>query len=59
MTPEIEQILRNQLAIMKTLKAIDWHVATGGDILLHGDVDTWEHSINAPIKETKKLLRGY
>jgi hypothetical protein len=59
MTPEIEQILKNQLAIMEAIKSIDWRVQTGGDIFQNGDVDTWEHSINGPIKETEKLLRGY
>ena len=57
MTPEIEQMLRNQLAIMELLKSLDWKLTmqtTNAE-----RAETWGHSINDPIKETEKLLRGY
>ncbi len=57
MTPEIEQILRNQLAIMEELKVQDWMIrmkTTDSE-----PASTWCHSLNEPIKETEKLLRGY
>jgi hypothetical protein len=50
------QILKNQLAIMELLKSIDYK-ATFGTQNSEGS-DTWCHSINKPMEETKALLES-
>lgn len=51
--PEHELILRNQLAIMYTLRSVDWKLTTGTRT---GPESTWCHSVNGLIDETKRAL---